>query len=161
MWDDSFPLPTFIPTSQAVKHNVWNYWVFYISPSNFTRGFLGLRQWGRLVSCHSQSGLSACSSPCVTRAGWTTAVREIQIHQMCRQAGHLLLSIPTGCLTALKRTHTPRDDFPGGPSLVQLQKIQNLPGASGGLCVESSPHPCPELLGPWSVLSTQEEPPEK
>lgn len=90
MWDDSFPLPTFIPTSQAVKHNVWNYWVFYISPSNFTRGFLGLRQWGQTgelsqpvwaisMQCYQSSLNYSCerdSDPPDVQAGWALATEH-------------------------------------------------------------------------------------
>lgn len=81
-----------------------------------------------------------------------------------QEASDPLLLIPTRLMQKKKWTHTARADFPGGrpeATQVQLLQVQNLPCASGGPCAESWPHLCPELLGPWSVLSTQEEPPEK
>lgn len=161
VWDDN-PNPTPInlhPTGQAVKHSVWSYWVFYISPSSFTRDSLGLGQWGHSGELPQPAWVISVQLPLLL-----LGQSEIQIYQMYRHAGHLLLTIPEGCLTALQRTHTPRADFPGGRSeatQVQLLQVENLPCASGGPCAGSWPRLCPGLLSPWSVLSTQGEPPEK
>lgn len=77
----------------------------------------------------------------------------------------------TRCTSTLGTSYWPslKDVWPKNPhtkswfpsSEAHLLQVQDLPCASAGPCSGSWPRLCPELLGPWSVLSTRGEPPEK